>query len=248
MNYVKWIAIMVVFLHASDELLSGTYSIDIAIERKTALLDVDSDLRIIMSRTDNDNAAQFAVNNCTYDVRQVVKNKDVKIDVDLHPSIHLKDSEGALVQIYNKSIIYAYSDDGLILQNDDTRDNVIIGPVSDWLSMLVSPSTNWPSSLAGIPIVDRPYQVLLVEKPHHLVFRILCDIPTEGVRVEETSIINFENGEKGFSRITTSNAIHNVSQSIDSVIINDAFMQSVGDSLKINVVRKGGQPLTKMAQ
>jgi hypothetical protein len=231
MSYSKLVAYIVCLLMTSWILHADTYSIAIAIEQKSGGLDVSSTLLIKMSREDNDNQAKFIVTNCVFSVSQEVKD-GVAIGVDLPAKIHIENEKGALVRIYNKTIVYNLVNDGLILQKDNTSENVIIGPVSDLLSMLVSSPMNRPSVLMGNPIAENEYDIKVVEGPHQLVYRLLSDKSTEGMHIEETSIINSENKDKGFSRIVISNEVLTVSQRIEAIIASDKFMQTVSDSIK----------------
>lgn len=230
MNHTKWLAVSVVLLHMCCSTIANEYSINIAIERKTDLLDVSTDLRIQLSRTTTGDLVQFMVTGCEYVVHQDLKNIDIEVNVNLPAKIHLTNSEAALGEIYNKSISYIFSDSGLILQNDETSANSVVGSVSDWLSMLVSPATNWSPSLAGIPITQGEYEVLTKAPPYNMLRQQISAIDADGVSVQKTSIINMETEEKGFSQINCLSVHGNASENVTATIMRNAFMQAVGDS------------------
>ena len=243
MNHSKLIAILLIVHYVPVNALSDEYIVNVAIGSRTSMMDMSSTLRVWMTRVDEDNFVIFNVTNCEYVVSQKINSDDVDLGVDIPSNVHLRESEGVLADIYNKTIVYKASGNALILKNDNTHDNSIIGPLSDWLSILVSTDEEFPSSLAGINISATTYDILEEIAPYHLMRRVLNDASMIETHIDEISIVNSMTQEKGMSRINLSAEHGDVFQRIDALVVRDAFRRSAGDDLNVFIERVAGSRL-----
>jgi len=205
--------------------------INFSISSATPLTKNNMDLHLSLNSDKADGKIVFKVVNCTFEVEQKFTNDASVSDEDFPPKVVLKNGEGELKNLHEKKIVFHEDEKRISILMDETDKNLLVGPISGWISLLLSPATEIPESIMGLPIKDSDYNELYRDNGFKVISRKLAADEGKLFVVEERSIINIASKEKVFTGIYSKTKTNQSSQTLIAHMYYTDSLSKVSEDL-----------------